>query len=135
MVESLTPPDVILIENDPRMVGDKLNRYMASLNFHVKMPVYRNFQSIDPVLFNEEFKHYVENGGLPWAVWKCIGIRNIMRLAMSYYFHNKQMTVSMNAWKKLGEMVLENIYSAHWKKDGFEKNHTAPFVQTQSTRK
>ncbi|GBN96459.1 hypothetical protein AVEN_86470-1 [Araneus ventricosus] len=76
--------------------------------------VFHGFSDINPFERNETFREYAKES-VPWAVWKTDGIKGLVKIAIDHYFKNGgPMECEEEHWKKLGEMMMESNFSAHW---------------------
>ncbi|GBN71999.1 hypothetical protein AVEN_181428-1 [Araneus ventricosus] len=92
---------------------DQLKKIIKSESVET-VRVFHGFSEINPFERNETFGEHAKES-LPWAVWKTDGIKGLVKIAINHYFKNGgPMECEEEEWKKLGEMMMESIFSARW---------------------
>ncbi|GBN58571.1 hypothetical protein AVEN_67916-1 [Araneus ventricosus] len=117
ILESLPPPEVIPMGMDRSAVTDRildqLQKIVKSESVET-VRVFHGFSEINPFERNEAFREHAKES-LPWAVWKTDGIKGLIKIAIDHYLKNGgPMECEEEEWKKLGELMMESIFSARW---------------------
>lgn len=120
-LESLPPPDVIVLGQDRnRLNNEILDQVKAIIGpAGCDVPLFRSFLNFDPMEYEESLRNRLRDG-LPWAVWKSLGICSLLRIAIEHYFQRGPLTCDVDKWSRLGELMMESIYSAPWPPNAFQ---------------
>ncbi|KAF8763325.1 Retrovirus-related Pol polyprotein like [Argiope bruennichi] len=124
VLESLPPPEIVAMTGELESLRTRIERQLKEIVNHRSwiMPGFNGFMELDESVYSDEFQELARRlHGLPWAVWKEIAITHLIHLAMTVYFRGTQRQWNVEQWKKMGELVLEAIYSSYSPNTCFSK--------------
>ncbi|GBM45866.1 hypothetical protein AVEN_180730-1 [Araneus ventricosus] len=117
ILESLPPREDIPMGMGRSAVTDKILNQLQNIVKSESVETVRmfhGFSDINPFERNKAFREYAKES-LSWAVWKTDSIKGLVKIAIDHYFKNSgPMDCEEEHWKKLGEMMMESIFSARW---------------------
>ncbi|XP_055932869.1 E3 ubiquitin-protein ligase AMFR-like [Argiope bruennichi] len=116
VLESLPPPEIVTMTGSFESLRTRIERQLREItnNRSWIMPGFNGFMVLDASIYCDEFQELARGPhGLPWAVWKAIGITHLIHFAMTVYFRGTQRECKVEQWQNMGELVLEAIYSAY----------------------
>ncbi|XP_055932944.1 E3 ubiquitin-protein ligase hrd-like protein 1 [Argiope bruennichi] len=122
VLESLSPPEIVSVSRERENFRRKLIAHMAEITKHHGwyMPSFTSFILLDASVYSVEFQELAKSpDGFPWAVWKIFGINHLIDMAMTVYFQG--IRTELEQWQKMGELVLESIYSSYCSENCFKR--------------